>query len=99
MWPCRAIAPVFERATQELEPRTRFVVYAAAEPGLARNSAFSETLVTSSISGAPDDAEIPPAKGNTTWIPRKSEQAALGSVLTTSEVPGRLALSTQTPAG
>ena len=34
--PCRAMAPVFERAAQELEPRARFVkVDIEAEPGLA----------------------------------------------------------------
>jgi thioredoxin 2 len=34
--PCRAMAPVFERAAQELEPKARFVkVDVDAEPGLA----------------------------------------------------------------
>jgi thioredoxin 2 len=34
--PCRAMAPAFERAAQELEPRARFVkVDVEAEPGLA----------------------------------------------------------------
>ena len=34
--PCRAMAPAFERAAQELEPRARFVkIDVEAEPGLA----------------------------------------------------------------
>ena len=34
--PCRAMAPVFERAAQELEPKARFVkIDVEAEPGLA----------------------------------------------------------------
>ena len=35
--PCRAMAPIFERAAAELEPRARFVkVDVDAEPGLAQ---------------------------------------------------------------
>ena len=34
--PCRAMAPVFERAAQELEPKARFIkIEVDAEPGLA----------------------------------------------------------------